>query len=173
MKEQFALFIEDDLIKKEMEKYSMETRLDDLYGRALNGRDEYHDLWRVIKLCLILSHGNASVESGFSVNEQLLVENLEELSIISERLLCDYILSCGGPLLVLIDKPLLKAVRGSCQRYKFYLEDQRKEKEECKKRKFEKERITSEITTLKKRKDELEVQSSVIDKKISFFEGQL
>ena len=39
----------------------------------------------VVKLCLILSHGNACVESGFSINEQILQENMKELTIIAQR----------------------------------------------------------------------------------------
>ena len=38
-----------------------------------------------------LSHGNASVERGFSVNESILVENMSERSLIGQRLVIDAI----------------------------------------------------------------------------------
>ena len=36
-------------------------------------------------MVLMLSHGQASVESGFSVNEELLIENMEEETIVAQR----------------------------------------------------------------------------------------
>uniref|UniRef100_A0A915JXD8 Uncharacterized protein n=1 Tax=Romanomermis culicivorax TaxID=13658 RepID=A0A915JXD8_ROMCU len=48
-------------------------------------------LSKVVKQLLILSHGNATVESGFIVNEDLLVENLQEKSIIAQRLVYDFV----------------------------------------------------------------------------------
>ncbi|GBO13838.1 hypothetical protein AVEN_181902-1 [Araneus ventricosus] len=45
---------------------------------------------------LILSHGQASVERGFSVNRAIEVENLKDESYISQRLVYDYIKFCGG-----------------------------------------------------------------------------
>ncbi len=41
------------------------------------------------KLVLILSHGNASVESGFLVNSSILVENMHEDSIDAQRTVYD------------------------------------------------------------------------------------
>jgi len=42
-------------------------------------------------MVLILSHGNAAVESGFSVNKELLVENMEEETIVAQRVVFDAI----------------------------------------------------------------------------------
>ena len=38
-----------------------------------------------------LSHGQAAVERGFSVNREIIVENLQQKSLISQRLVYDYI----------------------------------------------------------------------------------
>jgi len=40
-------------------------------------------------MVLMLSHGQASVESGFSVNEELLIENMEEETIVAQRIVFD------------------------------------------------------------------------------------
>ena len=45
---------------------------------------------------LLLSHRQASVERGFSVNRQIEVENLHEESAVAQRLVCDYINNAGG-----------------------------------------------------------------------------
>ena len=42
-------------------------------------------------MLLILSLGNAAVESGFSVNKELLVENMEEDTIVAQRIVFDAI----------------------------------------------------------------------------------
>lgn len=46
-------------------------------------------------MILILSHGQASVERGFSVNKALEVENLKEASYISQRVIHEYIKLSG------------------------------------------------------------------------------
>ena len=46
---------------------------------------------KVLKIVFTLSHGNASVESGFSVNESILVENMSKRSLIGQRLVIDAI----------------------------------------------------------------------------------
>ena len=38
-------------------------------------------------LLLLLSHGQASVERGFSVNKEVMVQNLAEQSLISQRII--------------------------------------------------------------------------------------
>ena len=53
----------------------IEDRLDDFYMRSLN-QLQIH-LCEAAKLCLILSHGNARVESGFSINSKIIKNNLK------------------------------------------------------------------------------------------------
>ena len=50
-------------------------RLDELLSTYMN-TDPYHNLFKVVQLLLVLSHGQATVERGFSVNTELEVENL-------------------------------------------------------------------------------------------------
>jgi len=50
---------------------------DTFYLQQLGCNREYKALWHVIKIVLEMSHGNAAVESGFSVSEGMLVENLQ------------------------------------------------------------------------------------------------
>ena len=50
-------------------------------------------MWCVFKLLLCLSHGQASVERGFSVNSNLLVENMHEDSLIAQRIVQDHVKS--------------------------------------------------------------------------------
>ena len=56
-------------------------------------------------MLLLLLHGQASVERGFSVNKQLEVVNLQEGTYVAQRIICDHIHSVGGLLNVVINKP--------------------------------------------------------------------
>ena len=76
----------------------------------------YQSLWEAVADLLVLSHGQASVERGFSVNKQLEVENLQERSFISQRLA------------VSINKPLLLSAAGARQKYSSYLDEQKRKK---------------------------------------------
>ena len=41
----------------------------------------------------MLSHGQSAVERGFSINKELLVDNLQEKSLVSQRMVYDHIKS--------------------------------------------------------------------------------
>lgn len=92
-------------------------RLDDFYTRHIGENCDFKDLFSVVKLVLILSHGNAFVESGFSVNDDLLVSNLHEESIIAQRQVFDSVKAAGGHLNVQITQQLRNFVRCSYAAY--------------------------------------------------------
>ena len=66
--------------------------VDLFFGKYIN-TSEYEQIWCVFKLLLCLSHGQASVERGFSVNSNLLVENMHEDSLIAQRIVHDHVKS--------------------------------------------------------------------------------
>ena len=41
-------------------------------------------LWKVVKLLLALSHGQTTVERGFSSNKEVMVENLAQHSLVAQ-----------------------------------------------------------------------------------------
>ena len=91
----------------------LRDRLDEfLYERM--AKKGYDKIWKVAKYFLILSHGQASVERGFSINKNMEVENLKERSYISLRIIKDYIVYYGGVPQVPITKDLLASA--SCGR---------------------------------------------------------
>ena len=66
--------------RAEFESYDRKLcRLDEFYF-SKTGVEKFPDFCLVIKLVLTLSHGQASIERGFSINENLVVENLKESS---------------------------------------------------------------------------------------------
>jgi len=92
-------------------------RLDSLYHKLLNAQAEYADLFLVIKFVMILSHGNAAVESGFSINGDMLVENMHEESLIAQRHVYDGVKNLGGLLNVKIDRKMQQYARAAYSRY--------------------------------------------------------
>ena len=66
---------------------------------------------------LYFQTGNAHVESGFSVNADMLVENLKEESLIAQRRVYDSIVANGGVLNVNITSGILAYARQSHSLY--------------------------------------------------------
>ena len=93
-------------------------RLDVFYHKLIIGsKEEFKKIWSVFQIVFILSHGNARVESGFSVNADMLVENLKEESLIAQRRVYDLIVSSGGVLNVNITSGIVTYARKAHSRY--------------------------------------------------------
>ena len=88
---QYSKLIDNRDFISETKKFSISSdRVDEFYARILNSPSEV-DLIVIVHLCLILSHGSARVESGFSINENLLQVNIKQSSIVSQRLMKAFI----------------------------------------------------------------------------------
>lgn len=105
-------------------------RLDTLLSRHLKGKEQYAALWQVVQDLLLLSHGQASVERGFSVNKQTEDDNLAERSLIARRLVCDYVSSVGGLSNVEVSKPLLLCAASAHQQYRNFLEEEKRKEQQ-------------------------------------------
>ena len=108
-------------------------------------------VWSVIKLLLLMSHGQATVERGFSVNKEVAVENLTERSFIAPRIIHDHIESVGGLANVKISKQLLTSSAGARQKYLSYLDDQNRS-EVSHENALKSKSTLEEIDVLKKKK---------------------
>ena len=87
----------------------------------------YPKLWMAVRMALLLSHGQATIERGFSVNKEVVIENQQTKSLIARRLIKDHIIQAGGILQVSITKQMMISVRSARSRYSQYLAD----KKEC------------------------------------------
>lgn len=137
-------------------------RLDEFYITHLSD-PKFERLLTVIKLCLVLSHGQADVERGFSVNKKVEVENLKEESIIAQRMICDYVSSVGGVLNVPISKELLNSCAHARQRYMQDLEKQ-KEQNTSAVQKRKRERIETDIEELKRKSKQAKIDADALFK---------
>lgn len=96
-----------------------------MFTRLLSDNGSTTHLWVVVKMVLALFHGQAAVESGFSVNEDILVENLTEQSIMAQRAVLNAIQYYGGVLDVSLTTALLNSVKAASRRRNVALEQRR------------------------------------------------
>ena len=68
---QYNKFLKDVVPQNKSKFLDSSHRVDELYHGLLPGSDDYGQLWSVVKMILLLSHGEATVERGFSVNRQV------------------------------------------------------------------------------------------------------
>ena len=102
-------------------------RLDEFYWRYLK-EPKYKKLWSVFLTVFTLSHSQAGVERGFSVNSDLLIENMKERTLVACRSVYDCVMSSTVSHFSEISfTPRLKRnVRAARMHYHLYLEDQKK-----------------------------------------------
>ena len=116
-------------------------------------KKKFDKFWNICKIIFTLSHVQAAVERGFSVNREIIVENLQQKPLISQRLVYDYITVKHASSLYeyAIPNALLLECKSSHAKYVQFLEDQKKANERA-----EKSRKTTltldEISEVKKKK---------------------
>ena len=101
-------------------------RIDDFWVAVSNIRDEngtkrYSNLWVLVKCIMVLSHGNADPERGFSINKHVLKihgNSLKEDTIIAIRYVKDFIIKHEGLKHIVVTDDLLKSCDGACRKYK-------------------------------------------------------
>ena len=114
---------------------------------------ESKELKEVVKLVLMLSNGNATVESGFSVNGDLLVENMNEDSIVAQRVVYDELRAKGFDISsVEINQTMMRKVRSTHTSYSQYLDMKKQTASEEQKRKAEKCKTEAQIKSLETQK---------------------
>lgn len=93
----------DDLLSKFDHKIESH-RLDTVLHQRLSHQKQYDQLWLVIQQILLLSHGQATVERGFSVNKETTIVNLQKESLKARRHVIQAVSHAGGVQSVQITK---------------------------------------------------------------------
>lgn len=154
----FLSLVHSSEIRSEFLEFDPENenhRLDVLLFKVIGQDKKLCDLWSVVKQLLILSHGQATVERGFSVNKEAVADNLSEKAMVAKRQIINFVRQAGGIRKVCITKELLLSASSARSKYNDYLESKRDEEE--KKRKGEKRKLQEDhISDLKTKKRQLE-----------------
>ena len=112
-----------------------EQRLDTFFFDALHMEKSYANLWNTLKLLLTMSHGQAALERGFSVNKEVLAPNLKEVSLTAIRLIHDLMLAQQTKVAdFVITEDLLKSCSHASKKCKMHLMDQSKQAQEIEKK---------------------------------------
>ena len=138
-----------------MKEFNMDERLDVFY---MNHLSRHIQLRVVVKLLMILSHGNARAESGFSVNEQMLVENMSEGSLVARRMVFDGLMNEGAISNVDVNRKMLKFVNNAHSEYVKQLDKQKEQQTLGEKKRAKKRKITNELKKVKQAKQKFTEQ---------------
>lgn len=152
IKKEYERLCSNANVKKALMNYKSGTRLDSFLLPLLKELDSSLEFTNFVARILCLSHGQASVERGFNINKELLVENQKEASLIAQRVVYDAIRSSDVPLKdIEIPKSLILSARNSHQRYKEAL-NKAKELKKTEDTASEKKRRTNAIIKAKEEK---------------------
>ena len=126
---EFKIFLRDD-VKKYNDKFATfnkkEHRLGEFFFAAVKVQN-YKNLAFILKIVLTLSHGQAAVERGFSVNKALLDVNMQENSLIAHKLVRDHMSSNNPkPHCMEVPNPTIRAYTSARDKYESYKEEQAK-----------------------------------------------
>ena len=103
-------------------------RLDTFLGNYMQDHIEFAKLWDIFKMLLTISHGQASVERGYSVNKDMLFENLHEKTVVALRTVHDSISTLEDHFTKLpLTTAMKRHVMSARMRYGQYLDEQKRE----------------------------------------------
>jgi len=72
----------------------------------------------------VLSHGQVTLEQGFSINKQVETKNLSKKSVVAKRTICHYVTYVGGIEHVNVtNKKLILAATAARQKYSAYFNE--------------------------------------------------
>ena len=149
-------------------------RVDDYWHRILQltdarGDPKYPTLAFVIKMALSLSHGQADVERGFSVNKQILSDRtlLSQKALSATRTVKEVITRYGSVTNVPITPSLIASYRSASKLYKEALEMEKAEKTRESLTDKRKQPFDDERSAIQAKKKEFEMKQEQAEKLIS------
>ena len=96
---QYAEFV-DNVVRLDLPAFEEfdfhKQRLDKFLQQHFANSGSFPKLWDVMRMLLILSHSQVSMERGLSVIRKVMLENLKEWSFIAQRTIHDHLLHSGG-----------------------------------------------------------------------------
>ena len=140
-------------------------RVDSFFAPIMSESASFKNCWKIFKLVFTLSHGQASIERGFSINKEMLVENLHEESIVCRRMVYDHVNSTGNSITEIpITSDMLKSCKLAYSRYAAALKE-KKERSDVDIKSRKRKMKMDEIAQVKEKKKAVEscIESLNID----------
>ncbi len=130
VKQQYKSFLEM-VVQPNVDKFRnfnfKKDRFDTFMYSFLGGNNDYKLLWKITLFVSILSHGQATIERGFNVNKDVVVENLTKESICCQRLVYDFLKGIENLYEVKTPRELILSCKSAHQRYTTYLTEKKGE----------------------------------------------
>jgi len=83
------------MIDKERDRFvnfdAVKSRVDIMMHESMAGKDMYSKLWNIVRMLIVLSHGQAAVQRGFSINKQAEEVHLQDETFVAMRIICDHV----------------------------------------------------------------------------------
>lgn len=152
--------------------YNKTHRIDQFWFNILScATRPCNDAVIVLKMIMLLSHGNSNVERGFSVNKDCLWDNMKEETVVARRIIYDAIQAHGNLNSFQVTKQMILSVRNSRSKYEEEREKknkQEKENQQNLKRKREAENQLKELQAKKSKiLDDAQRESLKIEEEIA------
>ena len=104
-------------------------RLDTFFFETLDIAHKYPSCAQVLKMVCVMSHGQAAVERGFSHNKTVVDNNICELSVVSKRLVKDFMVAKKlKPASIPITDEIVRFAKGAHVKYDIYTKEESKKK---------------------------------------------
>ena len=134
---------------------SADARIGHLLWTDMASNPRYAKLWKLVRNLLLLSHGQATGERGFSMNRQVEADNLSEAGFIARRSICDRVAAVSGIEHVDVSSPaILLAASSARQVYQRRLDKQCREEQDT--AQSRKRKVAEEVGACRKKKKQLE-----------------
>ena len=154
---EFKLFLDGNVMKfkERLMEFPKDQPLDELYFDTL-GVSRFKKLVSIVALVLTLIHGQASVERGFSQNNNLTQVNISPNTIISKQIIKNHMLANNlKPYTITIDSSIMKAFRSARMKYEENFKSE-KEKKSVSEKETQALQISSDVENLSSKCSALE-----------------
>ena len=102
---------------------SIEDELDTFLFTHLGKKPRFEELWSLVKLLLMLLHGQSQVERGFFINKDITSTNMHAETFITFCRVHDGIQSLGLPMEQCVTAEMLRQCQFPCSHYQFHLDE--------------------------------------------------
>ena len=166
---QFQTFLRDARRNEKITLFNRKSdRLDKMFHSILHDSKDAKLLWNIVRILLTLSHGQASVERGFSINKEASVVNLGQQNLIAKRVIKDYVYHNGGVKNIVLSESLLKSAKHARQKYDIHFKEKESE-EKSKTNDGKKTSIQNQLNLLKQRKKAIQREIEVMESDAAVF----
>jgi hypothetical protein len=137
-------------LNAQFQAFSTSDRLD-TFWHAILSKSTYKKLWNVVQMLMLLSHGQATVERGFSFNKEIMTHSMKERTVVALRAVVDHVAHVGGLDKMTITKKMLLAAGSAKTAYNNYLAEEKEQNAKAQKTQKRKA-LLDELDELKKKK---------------------